>query len=172
MPPKIGPRPKDFDETMVRRSPTFQQWMALQPGTVLEYSGHSFTKGKSDDEERLMRRIMMVRRKNLANQDKVNSAKRARYDASLVHRSGDRTTRRTNDDYLNEMDVAAVEATRSYKKWAALPDGATFKYNGRVAVKGVEGDWMLKKNIWRRMAHRRSNKVMVENYQAEPVPGV
>ena len=31
-----------------------------------------------------------------------------------------------NEDVLREMDVVAVESTRSYRRWSALPDGATF----------------------------------------------
>lgn len=66
-----------------------------------------------------------------------------------------------------DMDEPAVEATRSYKTWLALPDGAEFTYN-QSYTKGKQGhDWLLKKNIWRRMRYRRENKKMVERMKKD-----
>ena len=60
------------------------------------------------------------------------------------------------------MDVAAVEATRSYRTWQALEDGKEFIYNQKY-IKGKKShDWLLRKNIWRRMRYRRENKKMVQ----------
>ena len=33
----MGPRPDDFDEVMVRKSPTFQKWEALAQGGKVRY---------------------------------------------------------------------------------------------------------------------------------------
>ena len=61
------------------------------------------------------------------------------------------------------MDVVAVEATRSYRKWQTLQDGEEFLYNQKY-TKGKDGhDWLLRKNIWRRMRYRRENKKMVQS---------
>ena len=61
------------------------------------------------------------------------------------------------------MDVAAVEATRSYRAWMSLENGSEFVYNQEY-IKGKEGhDWLLRKNVWRRMRYRRENKRMAEN---------
>jgi len=68
----------------------------------------------------------------------------------------------TDAEVIKEMDVAAVEATRSYRSWMTLEDGAEFVYN-QTYIKGKEShDWLLRKNIWRRMRYRRENKRMVE----------
>jgi hypothetical protein len=240
MPGKLGPRPADFDEVKVRESPTFQNWMALQPGQVLRYACRDFVRGYQDDEEKLMRRIMIARRNNLKDHAML---KRARgnndNDASeeevgaegglLCHRSAGgvygsgnsnsgsdinelppllppsrrpkrqreqrrqpqaneeddnerspsggykkKTKRnraatttqqrinRSDDDIIHEMDMEAVEATRSYRKWSALPNDATFVYN-QTYTKGKDGDdWLLKKNIWRRMRYRRQNRDKVD----------
>ena len=68
-----------------------------------------------------------------------------------------------SDAYVaKEMDVPAVVATRSYRAWLKLEDGEEFVYNQKY-VKGKDGhDWLLRKNIWRRMRYRRENKKMVE----------
>eukprot|EP01083_Nonionella_stella_P095631 268506_1 len=63
--PKMGPRPPDFDEDLVRQAPTFVRWQKLPPGQKLRYACRDFVKGQGDDEERLMRRIMIARRNNL-----------------------------------------------------------------------------------------------------------
>ena len=236
MPGKLGPRPADFDEVKVRESPTFQNWMALQPGQVLRYACRDFVRGYQDDEEKLMRRIMIARRNNLKDHAMLKRA-RGNNDASeeelgaeerlLCHRSAGgvygsgsigsdikqlpplpppsrrpkrqrqqrrqpqanegedneqsspcghkkRTKRnraatttqqrinRSDDDIIHEMDMEAVEATRSYRKWSALPNDATFVYN-QTYTKGKDGDdWLLKKNIWRRMRYRRQNRDKVD----------
>ncbi len=62
---RLGPRPPDFDEVHVKCSPTFRRWLLLSPGSELVYACRTFTRGGVDEEERLMRRIMMNRRRNL-----------------------------------------------------------------------------------------------------------
>lgn len=231
MPLKLGPRPKDFDEVKVRTSPTFQKWMALQPGQDLRYACREYVKGFDDDEERLMRRIMIARRNNLKDHATL---KRARDNGGggggAVDGSGSSTgdikqhphspapapssrstkrrqknqkyrqskeedeatgevvvvllgndcrvpkkTRkkqrinRSDEDIIHEMDMEAVEATRSYQKWAALPNDATFVYN-HTFTKGNDGDdWLLKRIIWRRMRYRRQNRDKV--YELNRVEG-
>ena len=67
----------------------------------------------------------------------------------------------SDEDVLREMDVVAVESTRSYRRWSALPDGAAFSYNQKY-TRGRDGhDWLLRKNIWRRMRYRRENRAKV-----------
>lgn len=57
--PKMGPRPPDFDEIVIKQSPTFAKWTELKEGQRLRYACREFLKGHGDDEERLMRRIMI-----------------------------------------------------------------------------------------------------------------
>eukprot|EP01083_Nonionella_stella_P132108 401578_1 len=74
----------------------------------------------------------------------------------------------TDEEVMREMDVPAVEATRSFKSWLDLEDGEEFTYNQKY-IKGREGHgWLLKKNIWRRMRYRRENKKMVEKMKGDP----
>ena len=221
--PKMGPRPEDFDEELVRRSPTFRKWENLMPGSKLRYACREFVKGQGDDEERLMRRIMIARRNNVRDHQALKwarrmQAKEAKEDPSatpatnddkatavmkttagkgmengtvsyhltssrreteaIISRtshlldgaqdppSGRRSRRPTtlisDEAIMEEMDVDAVEATRSYKTWLSLPNGSEFLYNQKY-IKGMDcHDWLLKKNIWRRMRYRRENKRMVE----------
>jgi hypothetical protein len=58
--PKMGPRPADFDEDLIRQSPTFAKWMKLATGEKLKYACREFVKGRADDDERLMRRYVTV----------------------------------------------------------------------------------------------------------------
>lgn len=74
--PKMGPRPRDFDEELVRRSPTFRKWENLMPGAKLRYACREFVKGQGDDEERLMRRIMIARRNNVRDHQALKWARR------------------------------------------------------------------------------------------------
>jgi len=180
----MGPRPVDFDEDLVRQSPTYLRWQKLGIGQKLRYACRDFTRGHGDDEERLMRRIMIARRNNLRDHDVL---KRAR-----AHTPGDKQPKveiveeevapppkkkrgsnyvMTDDEVTREMDVPAVEGTRSYKAWIDLEDGQTFTYN-QTYTKGKEGhEWLLKKNIWRRMRYRRENKRMVEKLKGtDPEP--
>jgi hypothetical protein len=226
--PKMGPRPADFDESIVRQSPTFHKWLSLDVGARLRYACRDFIKGHGDDEERLMRRIMIARRNNLRDHDALKRARAVVVVAAAAaaaattsttttvittdgsttsiaedggneanptattsmdtvtvadadvetpntpttttttDHGGKRPKRRKTtpsgleDQIVQEMDVAAVEATRSYKTWQALEDGKEFVYNQKY-VKGKEShDWLLRKNIWRRMRYRRENKKMVE----------
>ena len=231
----MGPRPRDFDEELVRRSPTFRKWEALVPGAKLRYACREFVKGHNDDEERLMRRIMIARRNNVRDHQALKWARRMQSSvmanntqtkvaadrssqgdkvndkaennnkkgiensvsgnnkisdnnyhvvnsrreteaiisrtSHLLQGSQDQTTGRrsrrpttliSDEAIKEEMDVHAVEATRSYKTWLSLPNGSEFLYNQKY-IKGQEShDWLLKKNIWRRMRYRRENKKMVE----------
>lgn len=230
--PKMGPRPRDFDAELVRRSPTFLKWENLSPGGKLRYACREFVKGQGDDEERLMRRIMIARRNNVRDHQALKWARRMQtsvlaketktdpspsqnhpkeFVASSIKAEPDKemeigaasnnsnncrvrssrseteaiisrtthmlqgaqdsppgrrsrrpTTLISDEAIKEEMDVHAVEATRSYKSWLALPNGAVFLYNQKY-IKGQEcHDWLLKKNIWRRMRYRRENKKMVE----------
>lgn len=268
--PRMGPRPDDFDDDLVRRSPTFQRWMDLVEGGKLRYACRDFIKGHGDDEERLMRRIMIARRNNVRDHEALKRARRIStakepperrqalqqqsglgeskgglqplkdgsatpqqpqqqpekqqldegdeeyeppskvlklegdedeadmgkdgedrieavgtsedgFDIKMIdggdeqHPHPDAATpqphqqRRRRPSTLfsdaevaREMDVPAVEATRSYRTWAALAEGAEFVYNQKY-IKGRAGhDWLLRKNVWRRMRYRRENKKMVD----------
>lgn len=228
----MGARPRDFDEKLVRESPTFKKWMKLPDGTKLRYACRDFIRGHGDDEERLMRRIMIARRNNLRDHEILKQARAQveQLDTPTVkpvpssssthhhyhHHSVDHgrenvqkqsisstasissansesvgshmtneedlekgralkrklcalTHNMTDEELQKEMDAPAVEATRSYKSWLALPDEALFTYNQKY-IKGREGhDWLLRKNIWRRMRYRRHNKVIVEKLKNEIV---
>jgi hypothetical protein len=254
----MGPRPPDFDEELVRRSPTFRKWMGLLEGETLKYACREFTKGTDDDEERLMRRIMIARRNNIRDHKALLKARELSYkkqqhhqrvvveerrkpfssttspllgaatatsqDASLdigdegttiitvtnnvsqpwlegnnkdtitngpgtvendldlqpqkqnleddeeqqqlnnnlIRRRRRPSTFFSDAELAQEMDIAAVVATRSYRTWLKLPEGAEFLYNQKY-IKGRDGhDWLLRKNIWRRMRYRRDNKKMME----------
>ncbi len=74
---RLGPRPPDFDEVHVKCSPTFHQWLLLSPGSELVYACRTFMRGGVNEEERLMRRIMMTRRHNLREQDILQRAREA-----------------------------------------------------------------------------------------------
>lgn len=67
----------------------------------------------------------------------------------------------TDGHILEEMDVPAVEATRSYRKWRALPEGSLFVYNQTYIRGHADHDWLLRKNIWRRMRYRRENRAKI-----------
>ncbi|KAL7462553.1 hypothetical protein ACHAXS_002936 [Conticribra weissflogii] len=213
--PKMGPRPPDFDEKLVREAPTFKKWQALRPGQKLRYACRDFVKGSDDDEERLMRRIMIARRNNLKAHDILKKARSANAISDPVAKNGTReagnkkrktlsdheyeetveesrnyfkgeidvakkgkpsgiakrriagTLLRVDEDILREMDIPAVEATRTYRRWLLLSDGEELTYN-QTYTKGVEGDdWHLKKNIWRRMRYRRENQKLVNRIQHE-----
>ncbi len=226
--PRMGARPHDFDEKLVRESPTFKKWEKLPEGANLRYACRDFIKGHGEDEERLMRRIMIARRNNLRDHEILKQARaqleqeemqRKRSSStsgstgggenkddegngesgnnanqstngegekvpSILLSSSGRTKRRrcatahsmTDEELRSEMDVPAIEATRSYKAWVALPLGKEFTYNQKY-IKGREGhDWLLRKNIWRRMRYRRQNKVIVDKLKHDIVnenhPGV
>lgn len=173
----MGPRPADFDEDLVRSSPTYIRWEKLAPGEKLRYACREFTKGHGDDDERLMRRIMIARRNNLRDHEilkkarasvagvpggsvggKRKSNKGDFSDAQSPKKNRTCTYSMNDDEIRREMDVDAVERTRSYKKWLRLQDGQEFTYNQKY-IKGRDNhDWLLKKNIWRRMRYRRENK--------------
>ena len=158
-------QPADFDEDVIRRSPTFQRWLQLQDGEILTYACREFKKGHHDDEERLMRRIMIARRNNIRDHETLKKARKLRTNVAGSSNKRAKVAVPSSDSSEREMDVAAVEATRSYKKWLTLQPGEEFVYN-QTYVKGKEGhEWLLKKNIWRRMRYRRMNKQMVETFK-------
>ena len=198
--PKMGDRPVDFDEEVVRQSPTFLKWLTLETGQKLRYACRDFTKGHGEDEERLMRRIMIARRNNLKDHETLKRARCQQStppaaasgapdanegtippvpDQDLVaasapvhHKSRKRRLNGglTDTQVMREMDVAAVEATRSYRAWVALEEGKEFVYNQKY-IRGKEHhDWLLRKNIWRRMRYRRENKRMVERLRGACAP--
>lgn len=125
-----------------------------------------------------MRRIMIARRNNLKDHATLKKARALVVDkisSSTTCQPGTTKKRRTTPSsggaaltdaqVTKEMDVVAVEATRSYRKWQTLQDGEEFLYNQKY-TKGKEGhDWLLRKNIWRRMRYRRENKKMVQSIQ-------
>ena len=80
--PKMGSRPRDFDEELVRRSPTYRKWECLAPGERLRYACREFLKGHGDDEERLMRRIMIARRNNVRDHESLKLARHLQSSAS------------------------------------------------------------------------------------------
>jgi len=275
----MGPRPADFDERVVKMSPTYKKWCLLKDGEKLRYACREFIKGNGNDEERLLRRVMIARRNNIRDHELLKKARlRAKteglhqqlagvpagvvstpqqqqqlpplssppplpadptqqagvgvaeaQDGSLKRKEPDQETPTTDSTTLLttvaadgstvtvpqqnptattlmadgstkkdvpitqtptpvtgslvrkraksssmsdlevklDMDEPAVEATRSYKTWLALPDGAEFTYN-QSYTKGKQGhDWLLKKNIWRRMRYRRENKKMVERMKKD-----
>lgn len=202
----MGPRPPDFNEELVRRAPTFKNWEKLAKGERMTYACREFIKGEGDDEERLMRRIMIARRNNLKDHAVIKKMRAAEANSRGVdvtelkkrrkvkremtkmeqeelgqlpplppsNPSGTKprrvagTIQPTDQEILQEMDVLAVEATRSYKKWLALPDGEKFVYNQTYEKGKKDHDWLLRKNIWRRMRYRRENKAKVDRMrQAE-----
>jgi len=191
----MGARPADFDENVVKQSPTFQKWLSLEDGQKLRYACRDFIKGHNDDEERLMRRIMIARRNNLRDHEILKRARNAKVQAEddddfegskekrkeaevlpqdipppKKRRAVSTAYSMTDEEVRQEMDKPAVEATRSYKAWSELEDGKEFTYNQRYC-KGKEGhDWLLKKNIWRRMRYRRENKKMVDKLKNEGNP--
>jgi len=209
----MGPRPLDFDESLVREAPTFIKWTKLQPGETLSYACRRFEKGAANDEERLMRRIMIARRNNLKDHATLKEARATEAkkrgvippgkkknaddgakDAEQQSVAGEGirsdlpagecppspsnpsgtkrrrvagTAQPTDEEVLMEMDVPAVEATRSYRKWCALPEGAAFTYN-QTYIRGKDDhDWLLRKNIWRRMRYRRENQLKVVEMKGE-----
>jgi hypothetical protein len=206
--PKMGPRPDDFNEELIRQAPAYKKWEALTPGGSMKYACRNFVKGCGDDEERLMRRIMIARRNNVKDHNVIKQMRAAEADSRGVdveemkkrkktkrdnnnnnqeeeqggenqigeklppippsNPSGTKPRRLvgtlllTDQETLDEMDVPAIEATPTYKKWMSLSDGGTFTYN-QTYVKGrMDQDWLLRKNIWRRMRYRRENKQKVE----------
>lgn len=216
----MGKRPADFDEEGIRKARTFQKWLTLKDGETLKYACRIFQKGNENDEERLMRRIMIARRNNVRDHEILKKAREvvvkekdeytldttsSPYPADSVAiasipRSMAARVNRDDDDDLNgdislsdkmmttkpitihkkpkkgssstsaeeRMDEAAVKATRSYRAWLELEDGEEFSYNQKY-IKGKEGhDFLLKKNIWRRMRYRRENKKIVEKLKGKP----
>jgi hypothetical protein len=227
----MGPRPVDFDEDLIRQSPTFCKWAKLDHGETLKYACRVFVKGRGNDDERLMRRyvavpvsvivviaandcsarvycirymmlycqhrIMIARRNNLKDHGILKQARRLLRPRPASSSTTTTTTATTtittmdgdnhhhchlhpppspqimptvySDDQVKaEMDVIAVRKTRSYRHWEALLPGETFLYN-QLYTKGLKDhDWLLQKNIWRRMRYRRDNKKLVQDLVLQP----
>lgn len=178
----MGSRPSDFDEELVKKSPTFIRWQKLVDGQSLRYACRDFIKGRGDDEERLMRRIMIARRNNLRDhailkrarshrECNTKNSRKTKCKKEIIpvpskKRQGN-TFVMTDEEVRNEMDVPAVEATRSFRAWLELEDGEDFTYNQKY-IKGKPGhEWLLRKNIWRRMRYRRENKKIVQKMKGE-----
>jgi regulator of RNase E activity RraB len=160
--PKMGARPTDFDEDIVRQSPTYIKWQSMGEGEKLRYACRDFVRGHGDDDERLMRRIMIARRNNLRDHDTLKRARSTTVESIKKGKQRKVGSGMSDHQVEVEMDIAAVESTRSYKAWQLLEEGKEFVYNQKY-VKGKDGhDWLLRKNIWRRMRYRRENKKMVE----------
>ena len=165
--PKMGPRPPDFNEGVIKQSPTFAKWEALPENGKLRYACREFIKGRPNDEERLMRRIMIARRNNIRDHEVLKKARLIKHVKPMVPLTLPATTvlpeevaaaavlpeevaaaeeptaaaatkqraRRpantmTDAVVATEMDVAAVEKTRSYRAWVALEDGKEFVVRG------------------------------------------
>jgi hypothetical protein len=136
----MGPRPADFNESLVRQSPTFVKWERLPVGALLRYACREFIKGRGDDEERLMRRIMIARRNNIRDHETLKEARQEEdvvgegpHPDTLNVDTAARTvkTRRPPHTFSDaqvekEMDVLAVVKTRSYRTWMILPEGSSF----------------------------------------------
>lgn len=196
--PKMGPRPPDFNEVSLKQSPTYIKWLTLSNGEKLRYACREFIKGHEQDDERLLRRIMIARRNNIRDHETLKVA-RQRVVTTMVHTATTTTaaagtctpiiktaapettttvrvgelnvvgvdpipiqdetqnhhdeeddttgmelepetpsavgtatrTRRPPHTFSDaqieqEMDVAAVLKTRSYRTWLEVPDGGEF----------------------------------------------
>jgi hypothetical protein len=187
--PKMGPRPPDFNEASLKQSPTYVKWCTLQDGEKLRYACREFIKGHEQDDERLLRRIMIARRNNIrdhetlkvarqranvnilntasgtmiprSTSEKINMKSKAESEASTISvdakvdqlvtndlmdiddatetakvattatTTGSTRTRRPPHTFSDaqieqEMDVAAVIKTRSYRSWLEVKDGGEF----------------------------------------------
>jgi hypothetical protein len=126
----MGPRPTDFDEEVIRQSPTFVKWSGLREGQKLRYACRDFIKGHGDDEERLMRRIMIARRNNIRDHETLKIARkqtRVQVEKPVeYHRRRTAACSVSDQEVEKEMDAPAVEATRSFKSWMVLPNGHEF----------------------------------------------
>ncbi len=190
----MGPRPTDFDEQLIRQSPTFIKWSQLGSGEKLRYACREFVKGNGDDEERLMRRIMIARRNNIRDHQTLKRArqitttdgsapgaveeeaipppvKAIKVEPTTTVRKRRPSTLFSDTEVAKEMDVSAVEATRSFLAWKDLKEGEVFVYNQKYIKGQANHEWLLKKNIWRRMRYRRENKKMVEQLRHVHAPG-
>ena len=166
----MAARPSDFDEAAVKKSPTYKKWLALEDGQKLRYACRDFLKGRDEDEERLMRRIMIARRNNMRDKEKLNRARsvKAQFNDGLAKESKSRKaspmsstlpqhyacpplTKKTrqdsntnnsteNEDKFQHMDEPMLEATKTFKAWLKLENGKEFFYSARKFYKGVEGE--------------------------------
>jgi len=158
--PKMGPRPADFDEQLVKQSPTYTKWAALPQGAKIRYACREFIKGRPNDEERLMRRIMIARRNNIKDHEVLKKARSVMQvgqivkpldvvEPSLPKQFRVRRPASVFADSVveKEMDVAAVEKTRSYRTWVLLEEGQEFIVSRLGAFRGNTVDACAKR-IW------------------------
>ena len=158
---RLGPHLADFDKDSVQSSPIFGRWILLPPSSKFVYNGRTFTSSKADDQERLMRVIMSIMRKNIRHQDVLRRARElATARAGEVEGEVDAVAGIGNEekggggsdnqpqmhqsdvDVLHKMDALAVESWRTYRRWSLLPDRAAFAYNSKSYGRGRDGhDW-------------------------------
>ena len=120
--PKMGPRPEDFNEELIRQAPAYKKWEALTLGDSMKYACRNFVKGCGDDEERLMRRIMIARRNNLKDHNVIKQMRAAEADSRGVD--------------VEEIDlVVVVETSRTWWWWW----GSGGEHGGGVGGVGVTG---------------------------------
>ena len=161
---KMGERPKDFDEEMCKKAPTYKKWSSLKNGEELRYACRYFKKGSVVDEERLLRRIMIARRNNVKQHKLLLEVTKESREESKENPK--ECYKQSDAQVSKEMDHKAVEQTRSYRKWMKLADGYVFTYNQLQYIKGQYGhEWLFKKNIWRRMRYRRKNQNLIYEHQ-------
>lgn len=103
---------------------------------------------------------MIARRNNIKDHVILKQARKLRPRPKVVAYS--------DSQVQEEIDAEAVRRTRSYQAWKKLAAGETFVYN-QMYTKGAKGhDWLLQKNIWRRMRYRRENKKIVQDLVVQP----
>lgn len=113
--------------------------MKLEDGEKIRYACREFTKGVIDDEERLMRRIMIARRNNVKDHEKLKKARKVVHGGEFLQEDNRRRRQMVplaDSDIAREMDVNAVIRTRSYQLWSRLGEGEEFTYNQRY-IKGT-----------------------------------
>jgi len=134
----MGPRPPDFNEDVIKASPTYAKWAALADGQMIKYACREFIKGRGDDDERLMRRIMIARRNNIKDHEILKKARalaptlpRETKTAMELEQAKQVRVRRPASSFADavierEMDMDAVTKTRSYRIWSKLEIGQEF----------------------------------------------
>lgn len=200
--PKMGARPPDFNEASLKQSPTYIKWLTLPDGEKLRYACREFIKGHENDDERLLRRIMIARRNNIRDHETLKVARQRANVTTIVNTTAAATTvprssasernhltkteapettttvrvesnvvdqipvqetqNHAEEDTMGmdlepeapttaartrrpphtfsdaqieqEMDVAAVMKTRSYRSWLEVPDGGEFVVRVCVCV--------------------------------------
>lgn len=94
--PKMGPRPPDFNEASLKQSPTYIKWSTLPDGEKLRYACREFIKGHEQDDERLLRRIMIARRNNIRDHETLKVARQRAHVTTLHTVTGTMIPKSTN----------------------------------------------------------------------------